>query len=411
MLNTDNTIVVKFGGSCLSTSEDLVKAAKMVVAETSKGRNVVVVVSALKGTTDQLLRLAEGSTEGNISSAELDEILSMGERVAARLMASALRSAGVKSISIDPYSEYWPIFTNDRFGNADPLVKETKKAVVEKLTPLVENQVVPVVCGFLGKTLQGQITTLGRGGSDTSAVLIGNCLGAKEVILVKDVEGVLTGDPDFIESTALIKSLDTEEVVRLTSAGAKIIHPKALWFKPRDMLIRIVGFQNGDLAATGTVITGSGFPELEVLASDTNVSMVTIVGEEAVKPEALFSILSAVREAGGKILSAALEPLSLILYISGENTKKVVNVIHRKIREKGLGKALSLFENLSMITVKGGNLETSPGIVDTVASLLGKAKINIFGILTISSSIRIFVNQKEKGKATELIKTNLEVKD
>jgi aspartate kinase len=411
MLNTDNTIVVKFGGSCLSTSEDLVKAAKMVVAETSKGRNVVVVVSALKGTTDQLLRLAEGSTEGNISSAELDEILSMGERVAARLMASALRSTGVKSISIDPYSEYWPIFTNDRFGNADPLVKETKKAVVEKLTPLMENQVVPVVCGFLGKTLQGQITTLGRGGSDTSAVLIGNCLGAKEVILVKDVEGVLTGDPDFIESTALIKSLDTEEVVRLTSAGAKIIHPKALWFKPRDMLIRIVGFQNGDLAATGTVITGSGFPELEVLASDTNVSMVTIVGEEAVKPEALFTILSAVREAGGKILSAALEPLSLILYISGENTKKVVNAIHRKIREKGLGKALSLFENLSMITVKGGNLETSPGIVDTVASLLGKAKINIFGILTISSSVRIFVNQKEKGKATELIKTNLEVKD
>lgn len=411
MLNTDNTIVVKFGGSCLSTSEDLVRAAKMVVAETSKGRNVVVVVSALKGTTDQLLRLAEGSTEGNISSAELDEILSMGERVAARLMASALRSAGVKSISIDPYSEYWPIFTNDRFGNADPLVKETKKAVVEKLTPLIENQVVPVVCGFLGKTLQGQITTLGRGGSDTSAVLIGNCLAAKEVILVKDVEGVLTGDPDFIESTALIKSLDTEEVVRLTSAGAKIIHPKALWFKPRDMLIRIVGFQNGDLAATGTVITGSGFPELEVLASDTNISMVTIVGEEAVKPEALFSILSTVREAGGKILSAALEPLSLILYISGENTKKVVNAIHRTIREKGLGKAISLFENLSMITVKGGNLETSPGIVDTVATLLGKAKINIFGILTISSSVRIFVNQKEKEKAAELIKTNLEVKD
>lgn len=411
MSNADNTIVVKFGGSCLSTSGDLVKAAKMVVAETNKGRNVVVVVSALKGTTDQLLRLAEGSTEGNISSAELDEILSMGERVAARLMASALRSAGVKSIPIDPYSDYWPIFTNDRFGNADPLVKETKKAVVEKLTPLIENQVVPVVCGFLGKTLQGQITTLGRGGSDTSAVLIGNCLAAKEVILVKDVEGVLTGDPDFIDSTALIKSLDTEEVVRLTSAGAKIIHPKALWFKPRDMLIRIVGFQNGDLAATGTVITGSGFPELEVLASDTNVSMVTIVGEEAVKPEALFSILSAVREAGGKILSAALEPLSLILYISGEDTKKVVNSIHRTIREKGLGKAVSLFENLSMITVKGGNLETSPGIVDTVASLLGKAKINIFGILTISSSVRIFVNQKEKEKATELIKTNLEVKD
>ncbi len=411
MLNTDNTIVVKFGGSCLSTSEDLVKAAKMVVAETIKGRNVVVVVSALKGTTDQLLRLAEGSTGGNISSAELDEILSMGERVAARLMASALRSAGVKSISIDPYSEYWPIFTNDRFGNADPLVKETKKAVVEKLTPLIESQVVPVVCGFLGKTLHGQITTLGRGGSDTSAVLIGNCLAAKEVILVKDVEGVLTGDPDFIESTALIKSLDTEEVVRLTSAGAKIIHPKALWFKPRDMLIRIVGFQNGDLTATGTVITGSGFPELQVLASDTNVSMITIVGEEAVKPEALFSILSAVREAGGKILSAALEPLSLILYISGENTKKVVNSIHRTIREKGLGKAISLFENLSMITVKGGNLETSPGIVDTVTSLLGKAKINIFGILTISSSVRIFVNQKEKGKATDLIKKNLEVKD
>lgn len=410
-MNAHNTIVVKFGGSILSSSEDIITAARMVEAEMRKGRGVVVVVSALKGTTDQLLRLAEGATEGNISSAELDEILSMGERIAARLMATALNSVGVKGIVVDPYSEFWPIITNDNFGNANPLVQDTKRAVNEKLAPLVEQRMVPVVCGFLGRNTKGQITTLGRGGSDTSAVLIGNCLGVKEVILVKDVEGVLTGDPEFVDSTALIKSLDTEEVARLTSTGAKIIHPKALWFKSREMQIRIVGFQNGDLSATGTVITGLGLPELQVLVDENHVSMITIVGEEATKPEAVFSILSAVGEANGKILSVVLEPLSLILYISDEDTRKVVNSVHKIIREKGLGKAVSLFENLSMITVKGINLETSPGILDSVTDLLGKAKINIFGILTISSSIRVFVGWEEKEKAVELIKTNLEVKD
>ncbi|MGQ9720280.1 MAG: aspartate kinase [Candidatus Jordarchaeum sp.] len=410
-MSADNTIVVKFGGSILSNSEDIINAARMVAAEIEKGRDVVVVVSALKGATDQLLRLAEGATEGTIGSAELDEILSMGERIAARLMGTALKSAGVKSLVVDPYSEYWPIFTNEHFGNANPLVLETKSAVKEKLIPLIEKRLVPVICGFLGKTPKGQITTLGRGGSDTSAVLIGNCLGVKEVILVKDVEGVLTGDPDLVESTALIKSLDTEEVARLTSTGAKIIHPKALWFKSRDMQIRIVGFKNGDLSAVGTVITGSELPELEVLVDENHVSMITIVGEEAAKPEAVFSILSAVRGANGRILSVAMEPLSLILYISDEDTRKVVNSVHRKIREEGLGKAVSLFENLSMITVKGVNLETSPGILDSVTDLLGKAKINIFGILTISSSIRVFVSWEEKEKAAELIKTNLEVKD
>jgi aspartate kinase len=410
-MNADNTIVVKFGGSCLSSSEDLITAARMVAAETSKGKGVVVVVSALKGTTDQLLRLAEGTTGGNTSPVELDEILSMGERIAARLMATALNAAGVESVAVDPYSEYWPIITNDHFGNANPLVQETKKAVKEKLAPLIEKQIVPVVCGFLGRNTKGQITTLGRGGSDTSAVLIGNCLGVKEVVLVKDVEGVLTGDPDFVDSTALIKSLDTEEVARLTSAGAKIIQTKALWFKSRDMQIRIVGFKNGDLSATGTVITGSGFPELDVLVNESRVSMITIVGEEATKPEAVSSILSAVMEVDGKILSAALEPLSLILYVSDGDTRKVVNSVHRRIRENGLGKSVSLFENLSMITVKGVNLETSPGIVDNVTNLMSNAKINIFGILTISSSVRVFVSWKEKERAAELIKTNLEVKD
>ncbi len=410
-MNANNIIVVKFGGSILSSSEDIINAAKMVAAETRKGRGVVVVVSALKGATDQLLRLAEGATEGNISSAELDEILSMGERVAARLMATALNSVGVDSVVVDPYSEYWPIITNDHFGNANPLVQETKNAVNEKLAPLIEQRMVPVVCGFLGRTTEGQITTLGRGGSDTSAVLIGNCLEVKEVILVKDVEGVLTGDPDLVDSTVLIKSLDTEEVARLTSTGAKIIHPKALWFKSKDMEIQIVGFKNGDLSAVGTVITGSGLPELQVLVDENHVSMITIVGEEATKPEAVFSLLSAVSEVDGKILSVALEPLSLILYISDEDTRKVVNSVHRRIREEGLGKAVSLFENLSMITVKGVNLETSPGILDSVTDLLGKAKINIFGVLTISSSIRVFVSWKEKEKATELIKTNLGVKD
>jgi len=114
----NNILVVKFGGSCLSTPDTIKEAANKVAKEIAKGRSVVVVVSALSGTTDQLLGLAKQSSENNISNSELDEILSMGERTTARLMAGTLNSMGIKTISLDPALPSWPIQTDSTFGIA-----------------------------------------------------------------------------------------------------------------------------------------------------------------------------------------------------------------------------------------------------------------------------------------------------
>ena len=171
----NNILIVKFGGSCLSTPETIVSAAKKISDEVDRGKKVIVVVSALSGTTDQLISLAQGSAKTNLAKEDLDDIVSMGERTAVRLMTGSLKSLNMKTLSIDPTSTFWPIFTDSNFGNANVDLKKTLKVINEKITPLLNQGYTLVVAGFLGLSPEGKITTLGRGGSDITAVLLGNC--------------------------------------------------------------------------------------------------------------------------------------------------------------------------------------------------------------------------------------------
>ncbi|RLI36586.1 aspartate kinase, partial [Candidatus Bathyarchaeota archaeon] len=146
----DNIIVVKFGGSCLSTPGNILTAAKKIAVEVVSGKNVVVVVSALRGDTDKLLSLAQESSLNNVSKEDLDEILSMGERTTVRLMATALKSQGLNAIAIEPTTSLWPMYTDSVFGSANVDFEGTEKATTEKLLPLLTKKYVPVVAGFLG---------------------------------------------------------------------------------------------------------------------------------------------------------------------------------------------------------------------------------------------------------------------
>ena len=163
-------------------------AAQAVKTEWERGVGVVVVVSALKGMTDKLLRVAEGISQETPRDM-IDHIIGLGEEQSTRLMASALKGLGVDAVEITPDSPSWPIVTDEAFGDAEPIFEECKNNVELGLRPLVKRGKVPVVCGFTGRSITGNITTLGRGGSDTTAVILARCLGADEVILVKDVEG------------------------------------------------------------------------------------------------------------------------------------------------------------------------------------------------------------------------------
>ena len=248
----NNILIVKFGGSCLSTPDSIKEAAEKISKEVVNNR-VVVVVSALSGTTDQLLNLAKQASQEKISKAELDEILSMGERTATRLMAGTLNANGVKAIGLDPSLKSWPIITDSSFGDAEINFEKTKELVRKNILPILEEGYTVVVPGFIGQTIDGRITTLGRGGSDITAVLLGNCLEANEVVFVKDVSGVLSADPKKISSAQKIDSLLIDEAYNLAIAGAKVIQPKALLYKKESTILRVVGFDSQNLSG-GTII-------------------------------------------------------------------------------------------------------------------------------------------------------------
>ncbi|RLG92131.1 MAG: hypothetical protein DRO36_02335 [Candidatus Hecatellales archaeon] len=397
------SLVVKFGGSCLSTPQNINLAAKKVAEEVKKGSKVVVVVSALAGVTDNLLKTATEASLSKLSKDELDEILSMGERTATRLMVSALKSYGLKAVGLDPADKLWPIYTNSEYGNAEVDLEKTLKAIKRKVKPLLDKGFVVVVPGFIGLSPEGKTTTLGRGGSDITAVVLGRCVEAEEVVLVKDVAGVLSADPKKVSTPSKIDVLDAEEMFSLSSAGAKILHPRALRYAANNLTLRVVGFNES--LSEGTVIKGELGVGLRVSLYPNPVSMVTIVGREVSTPESLLKIFSQTLPSKTKILGLTLASPSLLLYV--EDSSKLIENIHNLIKTQKVAKAIHSFEPLTLIVVSGHELEKTPGIVDCISAPLARENINLYGLLTISNSVRVFVHQRDGEKALKLIKESL----
>jgi aspartate kinase len=398
MINASTQIVVvKFGGSVLDSTQSVSRAASLVHDALGRGNAVVVVVSAMKGVTDNLIELSK-MVNPKIGPSSIDELLSFGERSSARLFTAALRRAGVNALTIEPESEFWPIVTDGNHQDANPLVEESTRRVKSLIVPLLSEGRVPVICGFLGKSMSGKITTLGRGGSDTTAVVLGKCLQAREVVLIKDTEGVFSSDPDAVDNPYILETLDGVEAERLASGGAKFLHSKALQFKPEGLRIRITSLDKFD---SGTVIEGE-IPDLAARLEEGSVTMITVVGTAGVGVESIMELTRAVESVGAKMLSLSLEANSVMLYVTGG--RGLAKAIHEVVARKRIGKASSTFEALRMLTLSGKRLETTPGLIQRVTQPLARAKINLYGILTISSSIRVFVHSSQAEAALEMMK-------
>jgi len=396
--------VVKFGGSVLEDEKAIEQAAQLVIDTTEKGLGVVVVVSALKGVTDRLIALAK-RIDPEMEAWLMDELLSSGEKTSARLMAAALAAHGVRSVAVDPDTPYWPIVTDSRFLDANPLMDLSRERAQERIAPLLREGRVPVVCGFLGKTIDGKTTTMGRGGSDTSAVVLGSCLDAAEVVLIKDVEGVYTSDPDKVKNPQFIKSLNGEEAEMLAAGGAKFLHVKALRYQSSGLRLRVTSLEKLN---EGTVIKGD-LPPISLEVFPQGVSMVTVIGLDAKRLESVSELTRAIREDGGSLLALSLEATSAIFYVAGG--RNVLDQVHRVLVGENIGKAVSAFDGLSMITVKGSSLETETGIVQRITQPLARSNINLYGVVTIRSSVRVFVSSDQAEKGLELIREAMLVKN
>ena len=407
--NSRKKIVVKFGGSSLADHERLLKAVTAVINEAAKGTRIAVVVSAMGKTTDTLLSTVKNTSNGKLQKHELDDILSMGERTSVRIFAAALRTNGAETRYFDPLDDDWPIITDAAFSNANPLLSECKKRIIENVLPIIEKGTIPVIAGFVGRTKDGKITTLGRGGSDTTAFILAEALNADEVVLVTDADGIMSGDPKIIPNPKRLKEIDVNTLVGLADSGAKFIHTKALKYKPQNINVRVINHAHGDLTKEGTVITGAIATELDVeIAHPNPVAEITVIGQRISENPQIILKMVETAKAHSSLIAMSMNTNSVIFYVSQEkNIDIILNEIHKITVNNQETIAMAVKKDLAFLKTSGVGLEETHGLIGKISENLRLNSMNISGILTITSSILLFVDWNEREKALRLIRNSL----
>ena len=403
-------VVVKFGGTSVGNGSRIKKAAQSVVNEYMKGNQVVVVVSAVNKTTDDLIGLSNEAIGAGLTDKQKAEIMAMGELTSARLFSATIESLGVKSEFIDPYNELWPIITDSNSLEAKIDFKTTDKKI-EGIRRLINQGVIPVICGFLGKGPSGEITTLGRGGSDITAFLIGHCLDANEVIIVTDVEGVMSTDPNKIEDAQLLDEISVEELRDLATHGAQVLHPHALKYKDPLITAKIINFEHGDLTAKGTRIVGPYEGEMLkcVTLYKDPISLIAIVGEAMLKKVGLMAKLTAcLADENVNIFGLSAGQNSITAFVDKADSNKAYHLLHRRVVETDVLSSLSLGRDTAMITFVSPDIIETPGIISDITEPLRKHNINILEISSSQTAVVLFVDWEDGEIAHKLISEVLE---
>jgi aspartate kinase len=384
--------VIKFGGATLADGERVKRAAQMVVEAPYQEK--VVVVSAPGRTTDQLLNLVS-TFEENIEDKAYAEILSMGERTSAKVMTSALRAKGINVVELDPLKEDFPLITNGDFLNATVDLDTTRERCRRSLLPVLKDSVV-VVPGFLG-TCGGRITVLGRGGSDVTATVLGNCLEADEVILVKDTPGVMSADPEVVPDAKPVGSITIDEMYALAHGGAKVVRPEALFYKAADQRLRVVPFGR-PLDEDGTEIIGSILPADPYLAKGSGLSELTVVSDSGV------AVLSRVLESiDAKVKGVGTGRTTITFFMESNGWKDACRRVHEV---RGV-KAVSGRAGIGYIEVVHPHLVDQPGVVAKAATILSLHGINIVEVTSSKGAMTFFLDEKSLDEAYGLLEENL----
>ncbi len=400
-------IVAKFGGTSIGDGKLVRKAAESVRKEVRKGKQVAVVVSAMGHTTDSLIETAKNITSGRPGAKELDEIMSVGERTTARIFVAALRSLGVKSHYVGPESKEWPVITDSKFGNAQPDMKKTRRRARRYILPLMKRGIVPVICGFLGRNKEGNTTTLGRGGSDITAFLMGKCLDAAEVVIVTDAEGVMSADPRRIQNPHLLDRMTAEEIRDLAKYGARILHSHALRYKDPNIDAKVIHFRHGNLSMRGTQIIGAlkGGIKLGTKLYPKPLAMLTVVGEEMqVKPGILEKAVTPLSKARINIFGVSIGPRSFSLYVVEEESQRALEILHEIVSKNRVMRSVTSESGVGMIVAESEKFIETPGVIARLTEPLAKEKINVTEIYSSKASISFFVNWEDSKQAFKLLK-------
>ena len=443
--------VMKFGGVSVSEAARLRELARIVKAAHEQNRAQVVICTALEGITDALISAARGAATGNETAIEtarrelwgrhralaeklandewerealyrewaellktfdrftrsiatlgehsprsIDAVASLGERFAAQLVATALRQGGVAARTIDAAEL---IVTDDHFGAAWPFPDESAERVRQRLRPLVQSGIVPVITGYIGATRDGIVTTLGRGGGDYSATLIGAALGAEEVCIWTDVDGILTADPKIVREARTLAELSYVEAAEIATFGAEVLHPRTLApvaeqgipLRIRNVLrpdrpgTRVVAHPQPTGHAARAIISARGLSLLSVAATAS-------ANRSGWTPELAARALARLSEAGVEILTFAqsFSERSLTLTVRGADAdfaRDCLAATFARERAADILREITLTTPVALVAVisaPGGD-----GLAPRTLATLGQAGAHVLALAQGTSSYHI----------------------
>ncbi len=377
-------IVQKYGGTSVADAERIKNVARRIVATKERGNQVVVVVSAMGDTTDDLLKLA-AQLARHPDKRELDLLLSTGEIVSCTLLAMALEDAGHEAISLTGAQA--GIQTDATHSQARILKVDAKRVVRE-----LEKGNIVIVAGFQGITEEMDVTTLGRGGSDTTAVALAASLGAKTCERYTDVEGIYTADPRVVPEAQRLAEISYEEMLELASYGSKVIHPRAVELGELYAVPILVASSFTD--NPGTIIRGEVAMEfrnkVRSIAHDLDVAKVMVVGvpDRPGIAAALFEALAKANISVDTIVqNASIDKITdLTFTVAQSQLDKAMEVVEPIARSIGARECVS-DARLGKVSIIGTGMQGTPGYAARMFSTLFEHGINIQLITT--SEIRI----------------------
>src|SRR5881397_1555585 len=379
---TASTVVMKFGGTSVADAERIKRAARMIVAQRESGKRVVAVLSARGKTTDDLIAMAQ-EVSPNPARREMDMLLSTGERIACALCAMAINDLGHHAISL----------TGSQAGIVTD-ASHTKARILEvradRITDALEQDAIVLVAGFQGVSTARDVTTLGRGGSDTTAVALAAAIGADECEIYTDVDGVFSADPRIVPDARKLPMVSFEEMLEMAASGAGVLQLRSVEYA-RNHGVRIHCRSSFD-DRPGTVVVGEDVtveqPSITAVTHSTGEARVTLVGVPDT-PGVAGQIATTLAEANVNVdMIVQNEPVSegARAEMSFTVPRDDLHTARVALDALGLG-TVQTDETMGKVSIVGAGMKTHPGVAAKVFRTLGEHDINIEMIST--SPIRI----------------------
>ncbi|EEM17950.1 MULTISPECIES: aspartate kinase [Bacillus] len=382
------TIVQKFGGTSVGSIQRIQHVANLIIEEYERGNGVVTVVSAMGKSTDELVALATAITE-NPSKREMDMLLTTGEQVTISLLTMALQAKGYDAISLTGWQA--GITTESVHGSA-----RISDINTERIQSLLQEGTIVIVAGFQGLSKENEITTLGRGGSDTTAVALAAALKAKKCDIYTDVTGVYTTDPRVVKDAYKLDEISYDEMLELANLGAGVLHPRAVEFaKNHNVVLEVRSSMEQE---NGTIVRGECNMEqqsiVKGIAFEDNITRVTIKGLEQGALSTVFSTLATAHINVDIIIQSITNEgtVHLSFSIHSGDLRETLEVLEQN--QEALHYRSVEYENhLAKVSIVGSGMVSNPGVAADMFSTLKDENIHIKMVSTSEIKVSVVIDR------------------